>query len=413
MLISAALSGNDSYIECNEVSDDINSTVGCLISLGARIRNDGGGFMVKPVTLPVSDGTVLVNCGDSGSTLRLLLPVCSALGVSAVFLMGGRLYNQPILQISEQLIANGCVCQENRPPVTEPGFAPAAGKVHYSGKLRNGVFTLSGDISSRFICGLLFALPLLDGDSVIKINGREESKPLTDMTIDTLDMFGVKVKRETDDGGGTRYMVAGGQKYISPGTVKVEGDWTNAAVWLCAAAIKGGGVICSGLDRYSRQCDKAVVNILERFGAIVAYRGDSVAVRSANLRSIRIDAADTPGIIPVLSVVAAVAEGQTVVYNAERLLKESRRLSTIESALNALGADVVRNADGLIIRGKPVLSGGTASSSGDHRIAMMAAIASVACENPVAIRDAGVVSKSYPGFFEDFAKLGGEVIMNM
>ena len=417
MLICAALSGSDTYIECGEESDDINATIGCLKSLGAGIRYDGGGYEVKPVDIPGStDEIILQRCGDSGSTMRFMLPVCCALGVTAEFAMSPQLSKRPINSLTDQLSAHSCVFETRAydPVVLGLGRAPSANTLLCSGQLTGGVFTLPGDISSQYISGLLFALPLLGGDSKINVTGRLESEPYVDMTVDTLDLFGVKVERETNDNGGLTYIVTGGQKYVSPGKTTVEGDWSNAAFWLCSAALGGSGVICSNLDRYSRQGDKEIVDILERFGAVVAYKSDSVAVRPSRLRSIRIDAANTPDLVPVLSVVAAAAQGQTVIYNAERLrLKESDRLRTTREALTALGADIIETSDGLIINGRPSLKGGTVSSCGDHRIAMMAAIASVVCEDTVAIRDAEAVNKSYPRFFEDFVKLGGEIVEGM
>ena len=343
-LLCASLCDKETYIECNEMPDDIMATVGSLNGQGAKIRYDGSGFEVIPVEIPTS---------------RI--------------------------------------------------------KVKTNSMVRNSkLYRLPGDVAYQSITGLLLTLPISNEDSAIEVEGIEEYRSYIDMTIDTLEMFGVKIERKASDDGGAVYKIAGGQKYISPGVVKPEGDWTSASVWLCAAAIYGSGVICTNLNRYSRQGDKEIVNILERFGAITSYRGDSVAVRRARLRSIRIDAAETPELVPMLAVVAAAAEGQTVIYNAERVrLNESGILNKVSTILNALGAGVIENRDGLIIRGKPSLEGGLVSSLGDHRIAMMTAIASGVCEDAVAITDAEAVSSSYPDFFDDFEKLGGKVTRGM
>jgi len=349
-LICASLSDAGTYVQCNEKPDGLNETIDRLRKQGAKIRYDGSGFNVAPIEIPES----------------------------------GR------------------------------GFTAVAAQHGFAGQNNRGEYRLPGDVAYQSISGLLFTLPLLDGDSRIIVEGREEYKPYIDMTIDTLGMFGVRIERVHKDDGGAEYKIAGGQKYISPGTVKAEGDWTNAAVWLCAASVYGSGVICSGLNRYSRQGDKEIVNILERFGAVVSYRGDSIAVRHSRLRSIRIDAADTPDIIPLLAVVAAATEGQTVIFNAQRVrLQESGILMKVSRTLSALGANVIENSDGLIIRGSPAIKGGTVSSLGDHRIVMMTAIASGICEDTVAINDAEAVNKSYPDFFDDFEKLGGKVIKGM
>jgi len=346
-LICASLSGENTYIECNERPDDIYETINSLIKQGAKIRYDGSGFEIVPIELPEA----------------------------------GR------------------------------GFTAAAASNGFAGQNNRGEYWLSGSTAYRSINGLLMTLPVLNSDSRITVEGTEEYKWIIEMTIDTLGTFNIRVETEKRSDGGTEYKIAGGQRFISPGTVKIDGDWTNASFWLCAAAMYGSGVICSNLSRVARQSDKEVAGILERFGAIVAFKGDSIAVRPSRLRSIRIDAAVTPDIIPVLSVIAAATEGQTVIYNAERVhLSKNGMLQKINKTLNNLGADITENSDGLIIKGKQKLRGGTVSSLGDHHIVMMTAIASGICEDTVAINDAEAVSRSYPDFFDDFEKLGGKIM---
>ena len=343
-LMCAALSDSGTFIECNERPDEITGTIDSLKARGAKIRYDGTGYQVDPIKLPES----------------------------------GR------------------------------GFAAAAAMHGFAGQNNRGEYWLPGSVAYQTIGGLYFTLPIQSGASKIVIEGRAEYKPYIDMTLDTLEQFGIKVEQELRNDGGIVYKITGGQIYKTPGTIKVDGDWTNCAFWLCAAAIGGEGIICSDLNRYSRQGDKEVVSILERFGAITAYKGDSVAVRRARLRSIRIDAAETPDIIPALAVVASAAEGKTVIYNAGRVgLYENGMLNKITDALTALGAEVIMNTDGLDIQGKPKLRGGTASSFNDPRIIMMTAIAAGVCEDTVAINDAKAISKVYPDFFEDYEKLGG------
>lgn len=394
LLICAALADFSTYIGCDETSADIDATAGCLVSLGASVMNDGAGFEVEPIPLPVQSGIITQNCFESGSTLRFMLPLCCALGASAEFIMSGRLPERPMGPLLEQLTPHGC------------SIVKSAGSLCCGGKLEGGVFTLPGDISSQFISGLLLALPRVYNDSVIKVEGRVESLSYIDMTMETLGLFGIKTGRE-----GNRYMISGGQRYRSPGTVAAEGDWSNAAFWLCAGAIGGadGGITCTGLNSGSRQGDKAIVQILKRFGARVECRDGSVTAAPGKLRGTRIDAGDIPDLIPVLSVVAAVAEGETEIYNAGRLrMKESNRLRTTAQTLRNLGADISETEDGLRIRGVSALRGGTVASFGDHRIAMTAAVASAVCKDPVTISGAEAVKKSYPAFFRDFMSLGGE-----
>lgn len=406
MLICAALADADTYIECNEMSNDINTTVECLENLGACIKHDGAGFTVKPITRPISgDKTITQFCGESGTTLRFMLPICCALGVSAEFIMKGRLSERPMSPLLNELTSHGCEIINNTTT------SESSATLRCSGKLSGGVYELPGNISSQFISGLLFALSLLPDDSVLSVIGREESRPYIAMTLEALDAFGITTKRfATNPIKGAAYGVKGSQIHHSPGKAKIEGDWSNAAFWLCAGAIGTGGVTCTGLNLGSAQGDMSVLRLLERFGANVTYEGDRVTVTPAKLHAIQIDAIDTPDLVPILSVVAAVAEGETLISNAGRLkMKESDRLQTITETLYALGANISESRANLIIKGVKSLIGGTVTSHNDHRIAMMSAIASLVCDNPVTILDAQAVNKSYPGFFSDFEALGGHI----
>jgi len=401
LLICAALSDKATYIECEERSDDIDATVGCLESIGASISHDGVGFTVEPIKFPPPDELVTQVCGESGATLRFMLPVCCALGIPADFKMIGQLRERPTSPLLEQLAANGC------------SISMSKGNTICSGQLQSGEYNLHGNVSSQFISGLLLALPMLEGESVINVEGKVESMPYVTMTLDALKAFGIKVKQR---GGRARrgaiFLIEGSQRYKSPGKVKVEGDWSNAAPWLCAGAIAGNGVTCTGLNLGSSQGDMATIRLLSYFGADVAYGANSVTVTPVGkLRGIQIDAADTPDIVPVLAVVASVTKGETVIINAERLrLKESDRLNAVTDIMRSLGADISQTQDGFIIKGKKTLKGGTVPSYGDHRLVMMAAVASAVCENPVIINVAEAINKSYPRFFKDFEQLGGKIL---
>ncbi|SHH93840.1 3-phosphoshikimate 1-carboxyvinyltransferase [Sporobacter termitidis DSM 10068] len=391
LLICAALASAPSSVVCAETSADIDATAGCLTALGARIDFDGGVFRVVPIPRPVAGERTLA-VGESGSTLRFMLPVACALGADASLTMAGRLPSRPLSPLYEELISHGCA-------ISAPGYNP----LRTSGQLTGGKYTIPGNISSQFISGLMFALPLLHGESRIKILGDIESKPYIDMTLAALKEFGVTVKP-----GRQMYGIAGNQQYASGRTVTVEGDWSNAAFWLCAGAVGSGEITVTGLSTDSLQGDKGVVDILERFGARVRRGGGSVTVSRGALKGIDIDAGDTPDLVPALAAVAAAAEGTTVFRNAGRLrIKESDRLKTVTETLAALGADIAETEDGLVVRGKPRLGGGTVSAHGDHRIAMAAAVVSSVCAGPVTIAGAEAVNKSYPGFFSDFTILGG------
>ncbi|MCL2112034.1 MAG: 3-phosphoshikimate 1-carboxyvinyltransferase [Clostridiales bacterium] len=407
LLICAALAEGATFVACPQRSEDIDATAACLEALGAKVRYEGEGFYVEPVG-GVVDGAAHLHCGESGSTLRFLLPVCGALGVTAALHMDGRLPERPLSPLYEEMASHGCI-------LSEPGRSPLI----CEGQLQSGTYTLAGNISSQFISGLMFALPLLAGDSKICVTGALESRPYVDMTLEALGLFGVNISEEVGGGDAERvFRIKGGQRPRSPGTVRAGGDWSNAAFWLSAGALTPQGVTVTGLDLKSKQGDRAIVDLLPLFGAEITCEGDAVTVMGGSTSSIgdalpqpiEINAEDTPDLVPILAAVASVTPGKTVIRGAGRLrIKESDRLRTVAATLSALGADIAETEDGLVIVGKENLSGGEAQSFGDHRIAMTAAILSCACTGLVVIRGAGAVRKSYPTFFMDFADvLGGE-----
>ena len=386
LFICAALAERPTEIECHGWSDDIAATVRCLEALGAHFDRNGDILRVTPVT----PGFRFANCdcGESGTTLRLLLPVICAAGCGCTITMHGRLPERPISPLREELIAHGC-------DISAPGINPMS----VSGKLRPGTYTIPGNISSQFISGLLFALPLTGQDCEIQITGKIESISYIRMTLAALAQFGIQSEHSDH-----LIRIPGGQTYCSVGSCTVEADWSNAAFPLCAAAL-GGSLTLTGIGN-SLQGDRAILEILQRFGAQVNVSHNRVTVEKAKLHSITIDAADIPDLVPVIAVTAAGAYGKTVITNAGRLrIKESDRLETVCEMLTNLGADIQQTPDGLIINGTGSLSGGTVHAHNDHRIAMSAAVASVISDHPVIIEDAQSVNKSYPGFFEDFNKI--------
>lgn len=389
LLICAALAKTSTALDCQGTSRDIEATAACLSAMGAAVCRRGGGFAVTPG--PVQSPCALP-CGESGSTLRFLLPVAAALGLDAVFRMEGRLSQRPLAPLDRELEAHGAALSRPEPDA-----------LRCTGQLRPGAFTLPGNVSSQYISGLLFALPLLDRPSTLTVTGAVESAPYIAMTLDALRQFGVEVMVENQ----VYHIPACG--YQSPGRAAVEGDWSNAAFWLCAGAL-GRGITVTGLDSESLQGDKAVFDLLARFGAKTK---PGFTASAGSLRPLEIDAAAIPDLVPVLSVVAAAAPGTTRIYNAGRLrLKESDRIETVWRLLTNLGADAEQTADGLLIHGGRPLTGGTVDSCNDHRIAMAAAVASTLCTAPVTVLNAGAVSKSYPGFWEDFERLGGKTMVD-
>lgn len=381
LLICAALADGVTEIDCRGSSRDIEATAACMRAIGACITEDARRFTVTPGIL---QSPCRLPCGESGSTLRFLLPVAAALGLEADFVMEGRLPQRPLAPLDAQLQAHGVCLQRPAPDV-----------LHVSGRLQPGAYTLPGNVSSQYISGLLFALPLLAGESTLTVTGTVESAPYIAMTLAALAQFGISVECS-----GQTYRIRPG-RYRSPGRAQVEGDWSNAAFWLCAGAL-GATVSVTGLLPESLQGDKAVVGLLARFGAETACTDGCYTVSPGPLHGIEIDAAAIPDLVPVLAVVAAAAEGDTRFFNAGRLrLKESDRIASVLALLQGLGVPAEETADGLIVHGGGI-RGGTADSFQDHRIAMAAAVASVCAADTVTVTGARAVEKSYPGFWEDF-----------
>ncbi len=373
-LICAALSDNQTSIGISGMdilSDDINVTMNCLRALGAHISEaDKSIFHVSPIN-PTFLISPVLDCYESGSTLRFLLPVAASLYPMSSFIGRGRLPERPLLPLIGEMEKNGCTFSSSKLPLD------------VLGRMKGGTFEIPGNISSQFISGLLLALPLIGGGDIV-LTSPAESKSYINMTIHVLKSFGINVI-DTPTG----YSVQSGHQYISPGNYSVEGDWSNAAFWLCANTL-GNSINCTGLDASSTQGDKAIQNILE-------------------LQLCEIDASGIPDLVPILSVVASVTPGKTVIYNAGRLrIKESDRLHSISDCLNRIGGDVKTLSDGLEITGVPKLTGGRVSSYSDHRIAMSMAIASTVCAGDIILEGADAVRKSYPLFFEDFNLLGGK-----
>ena len=392
MLICAALSREPSRLILDGFSADIEATMQCLEALGARCEETANGLSVTPVG--VCPAQARLDVGESGSTLRFLLPVLGALGVQAEIRMHGRLPERPLSPLWEVLEAHGMRLQQD------------GTILHTDGQLIAGDYSLPGNVSSQFISGLLFALPLLGGNSTLTVTGALQSARYVSMTEQALAEAGILTKKD-----GPVWQIGGGQRYASPAVQTVEGDWSNAAFFLCMGALSATGVTVTGLNSTSLQADRAITEILVRFGAELTVSEDAVTVRRGVLHGITLDAGPIPDLVPVVSCLAALCDGETRVENAARLrLKESDRLQTPAALLSALGGSVRELPDGLIISGRGRLSGGTADACGDHRIAMSAAMAACGCEGPVTVSGSECVAKSYPAFWEDFASLKEDAV---
>lgn len=392
LLIAAALADKPTVLSCNVLSDDIRATAECLCALGAHVKYGENQMTVTPIGEGKAEQTVRLDCGESGSTLRFLLPVVSALGKGGIFSGHGRLPERPVTDLRNAMATHGVTFS---PPWVFP--------IETAGQLTAGKFTLKGNVSSQYVTGLLFALPLLSGDSEIELLPPVESKAYIDMTLSTLQTFGISV-----DVAENIYKIRGGQTYKSPEAVTVDGDWSNAAFFLTAGAL-GAPVTVTGLKLSSVQGDKAILDILQEMGAHIDVHGDAVTVSPAPLKGVQIDASGIPDLVPILSVAASFAHGVTVVQNAARLrIKECDRLAAVNECLTNMGVVCAESDDELVIWGGDGVRGGNVFSFNDHRMVMSMAIAASAARENTTIREAQAVKKSYPHFFADFEKLGGK-----
>lgn len=388
-LICAALANEQSNIYGINESNDIMATIGALKAMGFDFEIMPDKIITKKTNGVEIKEKLTINCGESASTLRFLIPVAAYLGIPAVFTGEGRLPSRPVTEYKNLFADKGVnaeLCGDMLP-------------LTLSGKLTSGKFYIAGNITSQFITGLMFVLPLLDGDSEIILTSPLESAPYVDITIDILRLFGINIQKTA-----TGYYISGNQSYMSA-TVLVEGDFSQAAFFAAAAAINGD-ISIKHLNPFTSQGDYKIVDLLCKFGARVYFDGNILKAKKDSLRGIEIDAKNIPDIIPILSVVAAYANGTTRIYNAGRLrIKESDRLHSIYDLITSIGGDIEEYEDSLVITGKEKLRGGFVKTYGDHRIAMSAVIAAIGTEEGVTIDDLSCIRKSYPQFYTDFLSL--------
>ena len=373
MLICAALASEPTLIPCQSAGQDMDATARCLRALGAKIMCDAEGYHVSPITEKNHDP--VLDVGESGSTLRFLLPVVCALGVNATFVLHGRLAQRPLEPLWSELQRNGARLSRGENTIDVSG--------HLTGKR----YTLAANVSSQFLSGILMALPILGGGS-LTMTGKLESEGYLNMTVEALRRFGIDIERKEHT-----FHVASGPLQSS-GMGIVEGDWSNSAFWLCAEAIGGEELKVKGLDPASPQGDRAVVEVI-------------AAIRKGNAV---IDCTQIPDLVPPLAVLAALTPGTTRFVGAARLrLKESDRITACVQLLRSLGGEAEELPDGFTVEGKRRLRGGIVDSFGDHRIAMAAAIAAAGCEEEIEIMNPQAVEKSYAAFWQDYCRLGGSI----
>lgn len=390
MLIAAALAGGVSEISNISHSEDIDATIDALTALGAKVFREGTVYTVIGIKTP--SASAVIDCRESGSTMRFIIPIAAALGCSCEFHGSGKLPERPITPYIREMGKNGAVITQTE------GIMPFT----MNGKLRGGEYVLEGDISSQFITGLLFALPLCSENSVIRLASKLESKPYADMTIDALTRFGISIEESEDKDGLPLYRIRGGQKYRSA-DVTVEGDYSQAAFYFAANAL-GSEVNVDNLNEDSVQGDKKILEIIRNMGynKLNAHASEKLSAFSA-------DVSDIPDLVPILTVLGCFTDGVSRITGAKRLkIKESNRLEAIAAALGNIGGKIKVFDDSLEIEPVERFHGGTIDGCNDHRIVMASAIASTMADGEITITDAEAVSKSYPDFWRDFISLGGK-----
>lgn len=382
-----------------ELSQDVSAALNAVPALGIRADVD---TQVRTVSFteagPVKGGTV--ECGESGSLLRFIIPIAAALGGRWRFTGRGRLPQRPIGVYGDLLPAHGVAFR------TEGGLP-----LEIEGRLTPGRFELPGDISSQFVTGLMFALPLLPGNSEIILTSPLESRGYVDMTLDILENYGIRLVH-TESG----WQVPGGQRY-TPQDYTVEGDWSQAAFFLNLAALspQGAAVSIAGLRPDSLQGDRACIEVFRGFGLEICWENGMLLAQNRHasqpfggLKGQALDVSQITDMVPAASVCAALSQGETRFTNAARLrLKESDRLAAMVDAITALGGRAYDEGDTLRVEGVERLAGGLAEGKNDHRILMALAGAGLRSQNPVRVTDPWSIRKTYPNFYEELKHLGG------
>ena len=397
-IICASFANGKSRISNVTLSDDILATIEGLKALGAKIevREEKG---AKTAILEIgqyaekNNEDIVIDCNESGSTLRFLMPVAVSLYDKVTFIGSGRLIERPLDVYFELFDKNNVLYEHGE------SYLPLG--TH--GKLKADNFEIAGNISSQFVTGLMLAAGINKGSTQINIKGKLESEPYVEITRDIMEKFGVKNIYNAKE---SKYHIE--SNGYSSSEFIVGGDWSHAGFWLLLGT--NSHIKIKGLDINSKQGDKAIVDILKSMGADIFWEGDVLVSRKAKLMSVQIDVSQHPDLAPVIAAAMAVAEGKSRISGGKRLkIKESDRIQSVVNTIINMGGSAEATEDGMIIEGKSNLSGGMVSCYNDHRVAMMAGALSVYCKGNVAVSGYECVAKSYPEFWEDFKRLGGKI----
>lgn len=392
-IIAAALFFKQATVKNVQLSQDIKATINAVHALGCTTTYDGKNLNIVAGKTPTKCS---IDCLGSATTLRLLMPICAALGIETTFVGDKTLVNRTFAPLKQELEKHGIVFSKGNLPTT------------ISGKLQCGEYNISGDISSQFLSGLLFALQLVKGNSVVNLTTKLQSKDYVLVTLDCLNNCGIKI----DISNGSYYIKGHSKSKFA--NFEVENDYSNAAFWLVAGALNGE-VTVSGLKEKSLQGDKKILHLLKKAGVDIKKTPGGIKTSYCQeIKPLQVDVKNIPDLVPALCMLLCVANGESILKNAGRLrLKESDRLQAVAECLNKFGAKAEICGDSLKIIGTKDPSNCTVNSFDDHRIVMAAAVMAARCKE-IKICGAEVVNKSYPAFFQDFAALGGKInVVNM
>lgn len=399
MLIAALLSNGTSKISNPLVSDDTKATLRAVKAFGAEAELREDCWTVKGVELlrvPKSP----IDCGESGATLRFMIPVAALASGSSIFTFGSSLEKRPVVPLLRSLKQLGT--ESNLQLREGSSFVRIRG-----GGIRGGKTSIRGDVSSQFISGLLFACPKAKEDTEMAVTAPLESRSYVQMTMEVLDKHGIRVSASSDF---ARLRIPSNQNY-NPCNHEVLGDFSSAAFLLAAAAVTSSNVKVKNLDYHTIQGDRAILDILKEMGSKVRVGDEFVEVEGEQLNAVDVDARDIPDLVPVCAVLACYSKGTSKIYNAKRLrYKESDRLSSLHAELKNMGAKIMIHKDSLTIRGPCTMHGATIDPHNDHRIAMACAVAALGAVGETKIQNSKCVNKSYPRFFDDLRLLGANVV---
>ncbi len=391
-IIAASLASGKSKISNVLYSNDIKATINAMRACGAKIEEFEDYLIIEGSNVIRKEN--IIDANESGSTIRFMIPIALVANEEVTFIGHNHLVKRPLDTFLEIFDKQGIKYERGE------DYLPLKVK----GGLKSGEFTVRGDISSQFITGLLYALPLLEGDSIIHISTEMESKGYIDLTIDILKMFGIEIENRNYQ----EFYIKGNQKY-KPCDYTIEGDYSQSAFFLVANAL-GADIKLKAMEEKSHQGDKKIIDDMKAFGFDSKFSNGELILSGNESQGAIIDFSQSPDLGPALTVLASLSKGRSEFINASRLrIKECDRITCMKEEINKLGGNVTELQDGMIIDGVDMLHGGVVDSHNDHRVAMSLAMATLKMDGELKILNASSVSKSFPHFWKVFESLGGKI----